>query len=230
MKVISKTCQVIALLGAVAALVLFFTDFADIVTNAGSTSLTGATMAFAGKNELASANMARSTDVFFCCILIFASVIFGGLGFKFKGSRIAQLIFSAVPAVYMLVIACSAPSLFVDTRPLADITSVTYSESFVFTTVLLVSIALFVCAIGIAANILLDDYIKVRESKGSLTIFGKVKHFLLDYKSEVKKIVWLGYKAVIKNTIIVIIVCVLFGAFVWLLDLGLGSLMNLILK
>lgn len=230
MKVISKACQVIALLGAVAAFVLFFTDFADIVTKAGSTSLTGATMAFAGKNALAGAKMAHSTDILFCCILTIASVIFGGFGFKFKGSRVAQLIFSAVPAVYMLVVACSAPSLFVDTRPLADITSVTYSESIVFTTVLLVSIALFVSAVGIAANILLDDYIKVRESKGALTILGKVKHFLLDYKSEVKKIVWLGPKAVVKNTIIVIIVCVLFGAFVWLLDLGLSALMDLIMK
>lgn len=230
MKVISKACQVIALLGAVAALVLFFTDFAEIVTKAGSTSLTGATMAFAGKNELAAANMARSTDIWFCCILTIASVLFGGLGLKFKGSRVAELIFAAVPAVYMLVVACSAPGRFVDTRPLADITSVSYSNPFLFNTVLWVAIALFVCAIGIAANILLDDYIKVRGSKGSLTIFGKVKRFVLDYKSEIKKIVWFSPNAVLKNTIIVIIVCVLFGAFVWLLDLGLGSLMQLILK
>ena len=228
MKVISKACQVIALLGAAAALVLFFTDFADIVTKAGSTSLTGATMAFTGKNELAAANMARSTDIWFCCILTIAAVLFGGLGLKFKGSRVAELIFAAVPAVYMLVAACSVPGRFVDTRPLADITSVSYSKPFLLTTVLWVSIALFVCAIGIAANILLDDYIKVRGSKGSLTIFGKVKRFVLDYKSEIKKIVWFSPNAVLKNTLIVIIVCVLFGAFVWLLDFGLGSLIGLI--
>ena len=231
MKVISKICQIIALVSAVAALVLFFTNFADIVTGAGNTALTGATMSFGGKNELASANMARSADVLFCCILTIASVLFGGLGLKFKGSRVAQFIFAATSAIYMLVIALSAPNRYVDTRPLDNVTTITYSGSIVLTTVLLVSIALFCCAVFSAVNILLDNYIRVTESKhDSLTIFGKVKRFLLDYKSEIKKIVWPGPRSVVKNTLVVLLVCLILGAFIWLLDLGLGKLIGLLLK
>jgi preprotein translocase subunit SecE len=56
----------------------------------------------------------------------------------------------------------------------------------------------------------------------------RVIGFLRDYKSEAKKIVWPGIKMVLKNTLIVIIMCLLVGALIWLLDFGLAKLLELI--
>jgi preprotein translocase subunit SecE len=127
----------------------------------------------------------------------------------------------------MLVILLSGPFKFVDVRPLAyaDITSMTYTPF-----VLLAVIALALFTIAGVAYLLIDDYIEVLESKGAkLTIPKRVIRFLKDYKSEYKKIVWPGIKDVIKNTVIVLIMCLLIGALIWIVDFGLGQLLNLIL-
>ncbi|MBQ7105929.1 MAG: preprotein translocase subunit SecE [Clostridia bacterium] len=57
----------------------------------------------------------------------------------------------------------------------------------------------------------------------------RVIRFLRDYKSEVKKIVWPSLKDVVKNTLIVLIICVIIGVFIWLADFGLAKLLDLIL-
>ena len=44
------------------------------------------------------------------------------------------------------------------------------------------------------------------------------------------KIVWPGPRSVVKNTLIVLAVCLLVGAFIWLLDWGLGSLVKWIIE
>ena len=80
------------------------------------------------------------------------------------------------------------------------------------------------------AYLLIDDYIEVLESKGEkLTICKRVIRFLRDYKSEYKKIVWPSLKDVVKNTVIVLIMCLLIGALIWVVDFGLGQLLSLIL-
>lgn len=232
MKTLSKVCQVVALVGAVAALVLFFTNFADVILTDGKDAIKGSILAFGGKAHGVDLN--RSMHLFACALLTIISVLFAGLGFKSKGSRVAQLIFSGIAAVWMLVIACEkSVTLYINATnlPLSKglSKSVSYSKLLGLPTVLWVSIALFVCLAFIIANILLDDYIIARQTKG-ITILGKVKRFLLDYKSEVKKIVWLGPKAIVKNTIVVIVMCLILGAFIWLIDLGIGELIRLILK
>ena len=69
------------------------------------------------------------------------------------------------------------------------------------------------------------------QSKGAKrTIFKRIIAFFKDYKSEIKKIVWPGPRDVVKNTAIVLAMCLIVGAFIWLLDLGLGNLIKLILK
>ncbi|HBJ11102.1 MAG TPA: preprotein translocase subunit SecE [Ruminococcaceae bacterium] len=96
--------------------------------------------------------------------------------------------------------------------------------------VLITAIALFVFTACAVAYLLIDDYIEVKESSGSkLTILKRIARFFRDYKSEVKKIVWPGWKDVLKNTLIVLIMCVLVGVFIWLVDFGLGRLLELIL-
>ena len=124
----------------------------------------------------------------------------------------------------MLVVALSSEWSFVDKRPLPNVTSITYSSF-----VLLIAIALIVFAIVSAAYLLIDDYIEVLESKGEKrTIIKRIILFFRDYKSEVKKIVWPGWKEIIKNTVIVLIMCLLIGVLIWGVDFGLGKLLTLI--
>ena len=125
----------------------------------------------------------------------------------------------------MLVIALSSANKFVDTRPLPNVTAVEYK---VF--VLLTAIVLFAFTACAVAYLLVDDYLEVKESKTKKTIFKRIALFFRDYKSEIKKIVWPGPRDVVKNTVIVLIMCVLIGVLIWVLDFGIGRLLELILN
>ncbi|MDO4742494.1 MAG: preprotein translocase subunit SecE, partial [bacterium] len=145
---------------------------------------------------------------------------------KARSMRWVSLVSAVISAVYMLVIALSTPNKFVDTRPLTNVTGIEYTPF-----VLITAIALFVFAVISAAFILVDNYVFVKESKNdkALVIPKRVVRFFREYKSEVRKIVWPGPKSIVKNTLIVLILCAILGVFIWLLDWGLGSLINIIL-
>lgn len=130
-----------------------------------------------------------------------------------------------VDAIYMLVIALSRPGMFVDHRPLVISAAPVYTMF-----VMLVSIALFAATLFGACHLFVDDKIMVLEGIRKKTILQRLIHTLRDYKSELKKIVWPGLNDVIKNTLVVLVICALIGAFIWLLDFGLGSLMSFITK
>ena len=185
-------------------------------------------MAFGSKITTAAGtvyNMAKSSHILFCFILTVIATLMSGFSFKAKGLRYAAPGFGIVTAVYMLVIALTNAGDFVDSRPMANVTDVTYTPF-----VLITAVALFLFTIAAAAYLLIDDYIEVKESEGEkLTIPKRVVRFFRDYKSEVKKIVWPNYKDVIKNTVIVLIMCAIIGALIWLIDFGLGQLLKLIL-
>ncbi len=228
MKLINKVCQILALLFGVGALVLFFTDYATITSNGQAITLVGSQLAFGSKITFAGAtvDMAISADLLFCMILTILAVVCSIFTFFAKGfgSRYASPAFSIVAGIYMLVVALRSPWLYVDTRPLENVTSVTYSIM-----VLLTSIALLLMAVAGVAHLLLADAIRVSESKGRLSIPQKIVHFFRDYKSETKKIVWPNLKSVLKNTGIVLLMCLIVGGFIWLLDFGLGQLLSLLL-
>ena len=61
-------------------------------------------------------------------------------------------------------------------------------------------------------------------------LFKRLGRFFKQSWSELKKVSWPNFNTVVKNTGIVLIMCLLIGAFIWLLDLGLGKLLELILK
>ncbi|MBR7132535.1 MAG: preprotein translocase subunit SecE [Clostridia bacterium] len=125
----------------------------------------------------------------------------------------------------MLVIALSDDWKFVDKRPLQNVSDIKLTPF-----VLIAALALVVFTILAVAYLLLDDYLEVAASKGAkLTIPKRVVRFIRDYKSEAKKIVWPGIKDVVKNTVIVLIMCLLAGILIWLVDFGLGQLLNLVL-
>lgn len=51
----------------------------------------------------------------------------------------------------------------------------------------------------------------VRAGKG-------ISRFFREYKSEVKKIVWPDFRTVVKNTVVVLVMCVVIGIGIWLTD------------
>lgn len=222
MKAINKACQILAIVLSAAALVLFFMPFVSIVAEGFSDDIVGAQLVFGGNIE-GVGTLYKSAHIWFCFFLTLASVAFAALTFKFKGMRYAAPVVAAVDAVYMLVIALSSEASFVDYRPIESITSIIYTWA-----PLAVSVCLFAAFVIGAAHLFIDDLIIVRENKGKRTILQRLIQFLRDYKSEINKIVWPGVRDVAKNTVVVLIISAMVGVFIWLLDWGLGTLMNLI--
>lgn len=230
MKTVNRICQILSIIFAVVSLILFFTPFATIATNNGDVSMVGAALGFGSKIDLAGTeyDMAKSADILFCFWLTVLGVVLSVFSFKSKKVRYFAPAVALGTGIYMLVIALSDATKFVDARPLTTtigVTSIEYASSVLFT-----AIALLLFAVAAAAYLLIDDYIEVTQSKGAKrTILKRVIGFFKDYKSEIKKIVWPGFKDVAKNTGIVLAMCLIVGAFIWLLDLGLGKLTELIL-
>ena len=225
MKAVNKISQIAAILFAVAALVLFFFPFVSFTLggSAETEQLTGAQLAFGDKLDVGG-RLYKSAHITFCTLLTIAAAGFGaGTLSKNKKVKYFAPAFSLIAGIYMLVIYLSRVGSFVDTRPLVDVSNKSYTP-----TVLAVVILLLLAGICGVAHLLIDDKLTVAGNKDKLTIPKRIVRFLRDYKSEVKKIVWPGANDVVKNTIIVIIICAIIGAFIWALDYGLGSLVNYI--
>lgn len=228
MKTVNKICRILVAVFGLASLVLFFTDFATILSAGKEVTLVGAQLAFGSKitfegNEY---GMAKSAHILLCFILTAVAFLMSIFAHKSKKLRYAISGFGIVTTVYMLVIALAKDAWkYVDVRPLPGVTGVDYTPF-----VLIAAITIFVFTALAIAYLLIDDYIEVAESKGAkLTIPKRVVRFFRDYKSEVKKIVWPGPKDVVKNTVIVLIMCLLVGALIWAVDFGLGKLVQLVL-
>lgn len=227
MKTVNRICQILAIVFGLGSLVLFFTRFATIISGGNEVNLVGAQLGFGSTITVAGTeyDMAISSDILFCFILTAISLLLSIFSFKSKKLRYFAPGVGIIDAVYMLVIALSTPAAFVDRRPLPDITSTTYSPF-----VLITAIALFAFTAFAVAYLLIDDYIEVKESNGAKqTIIKRIIRFFRDYKSEINKIVWPGWKDVAKNTVIVLIMCLIIGALIWIIDFGLGKLLELIL-
>ena len=230
MKIVNRICQILAIVFGLGSLALFFMDFASVICNGEPVNLIGAQLGFGSKIKVdgETIQMAKSADILVCFVLTAIAFVLSIFGFKSKKVRYFAPAFGLASAIYMLVIALSSANSFVDIRPLNTLFSVTAVEYTPF--VLITAIALFVFAAFAVAYLLIDDYIEVVESKGSKrTIVKRIVLFLRDYKSEVKKIVWPSFKEVLKNTLIVIIICVIVGLLIWGVELGLGKLLELIL-
>ena len=227
MKTVNKICQILAIVFGLGSVILFFTNFATITTGGTDVSLVGAQLAFGSKIEVAGNeyDMARSAQILFCFWLTVIGTVISAFSFKSKGLRYTAPGFGIVSAVYMLVMYLSSEGKFVDYRPLPDVTKIAYEPLF-----LVAVIALFAFTVSAAAYLLIDDYLEVLASKGAkLTIPKRIVRYFKDYKSEVKKIVWPGWKDVAKNTFIVLAICLIIGAFIWVVDFGLAKLLELIL-
>ncbi len=67
-------------------------------------------------------------------------------------------------------------------------------------------------------------------SEDKKTLLKKIKSFFVDYKNELKKIVWPTQKTVLKNTGIVLAMIFVMGIFVAALDTGLLKLLSLVMS
>ena len=224
MKITNKISQFAALVLAAAALVLFFFPFVSFVVNGTETmELTGAQLAFGDKLEIGG-RLYKSSHITFCALLTVAAFAFGAGTFsKKKAIKYVAPAFALTSGIYMLVISLNSVGRFVDTRPIANVSGKNYTDIVSIVVILLLAAA----ACGIA-HLLIDDKISVAGDKDKLTIIKRIARFFRDYKSEVKKIVWPGAREVVKNTIIVLVIFVIIGAFIWALDYGLGNLVNYI--
>jgi len=206
-------------------------NFAEITANGTTESGVGTVFAFGGKFEIGGKayTMAKSTHLLFCFLLTAVGLVLSIFSFKSKRLRYAAPGFGLFAAIYMLVLRLREPWNVIDLRVEKNMgLAVTELEYTIF--VWICVIALFLFAAFAIAYLLIDDYIEVAASKGEkLTIPKRVVRFFRDYKSEVKKIVWPGPRDIVKNTLIVLIMCLLIGALIWVFDFGLGKLLELIL-
>lgn len=227
MKAVNNICRYAAIVFGLASLVLFFTSFATITTNGNEASFVAAQLAFGSKVEIAGVtyDMARSADILVCFFLTLAGAVSSFLAIKYKKARYAASAIGLGAAIYMLVIAASHPTKFIDKRPLENVTEIVHTAI-----PWIIVAALFVFTALSIAYLLIDDYLEVKASNGEkITIPKRVARFFRDYKSEIKKIVWPGPRDVVKNTVIVLIMCLIVGILIWAVDFGLGQLLNLVL-
>ena len=230
MKLVKNVFGVLALIFAVAAVLLFFAPYSDVVYgNLNETGRVGAEFAFGAPYSNGAAG-SNSAHLLFNFILIALTVVFAAASYfwkKAKNIRWATIAFSIVTAVYMLVIACK-PASFLD---LYGVVPTGLAATALKTTAMpfLIAAASFLTFVCASVYLLAADKLAVLAAgDGALTIPQKVAKFLKDYKGEIKKIVWPGPRAVVKNTIIVLIICLIVGAFIWAVDFGLGALLDLI--
>lgn len=236
MKALKNIFRFLTFVFGLAALVLFFVNGVQISSSKiGDIFASGAQLAFgtsvSNYQGTMSFNLNASSHLTFCFILTVITALCGGLNFsKMKNARYSNIVFGLFAGIYMLVIALANPmEKFIDyhraSPTITGVTAVKYTNNII----LLIAVFLLASAVLGIVFTLIDDYLACKESKGKLTIPKKIAKFFREYKSEVKKIVWPGPREVVKNTVIVLIMCVLVGAFIWLVDFGLGKLITLIL-
>lgn len=234
-KFMNKSSQILAAACTLASLVFYFFPFAALTAGGKEVVLTAAQMTFKGPIGAADgAKVAVSADVWFCFWLIVLGIIFTVFTF-FKKSKFTRYAAPAVmlgSGIYMLVIALSHPAKFVDVRPLDTVlgaeawTTLHYSYA-----VWVIMGAMFAAFVFGTVHLLVNDYISVKESKsGKNTIPKRFVRFIKDYKSELKKVVWPNWKTVVKNTVIVLIMCLIVGVVIWLVDFGLAELLDVLFR
>ncbi len=232
MKTINRVLQILTIAFGLAAVVLFFFKFVTITAGANSYNASGVQLAFGIKLAGMTGNLAKSADLTFCFLMTVIGFVMSALTFKSKKVRYAAPAFGLVTAIYMLVVTCSFPKhahRFIDARSIVSDSALAGIKN--TSMILICTLVLFLFTICGVAYLLVDDRLEVAASKGAkLTIPQRIARFFRDYKSEVKKIVWPGFRDVVKNTLIVLVICLLIGILIWVCDKGLGELIKWIMS
>ncbi len=230
MKVASIASRILTAVLAVAVFVLFFFGIVEVHTaSQGAFTLTGIQMVF-GTNVSSSTGAAANIEIsawyLFAFIFVVIAAICSCVSFKWKKATIGGIVTGAIAMITLLVFNFNNPASFADVRPISA-TGIHFTN--VIAPVLVwCSVAAFVMSV---VTLFVNDYAEVLASNGAKkTLIKRFVAFIREYKSEIKKITWPSFQTVIKNTLIVLIVCAVVGAFIWILDFGLVSLVKLIFK
>ncbi len=226
MKAAKFGTQILAAGLAVAALVLFFFTFANITSGSEVVKATGSELAFGATKTVASVEYKTQVSLYFSFAFVLTAItlLFSLLSFKWRRSAWGAVIFSVLSLCVHLAIFTVEPRLRVDYVPIPNVADVQYTSFYwIGLFVMLATLVITVVAIFIA------DYLYSKEHD-KLPLFQKIKKFFRDYKSEIKKIVWPSRKTTIRNTIIVLVMCLVVGGFIWALDFGLAQLLKLVLQ
>ena len=227
MKTLNKISQILAVVFGAGSIVLFFFPFANITSSGVTTSPVAAQLAFGSSVAVGdtTVNLTVSGHIFLVFCLAIIALLMSIFAFKAKGLRYSSSIFALATAIYGWFIALKADARYIDVSKLSDVTKIEHTSF-----VLYLAIALTAFAVFAIAYLFIDDYLEAKASKDKKTIGQRVVLFLRDNKSEVKKIVWPGLHDVVKNTITVLVMCLVIGVLIWGIDLGLGKLLDLILS
>jgi|GEM_PF-161978 len=237
MKKLLLANRVFAIAVSAASFLLFFTGFITArYAGAEPTVFTGFGMAFGqAVNTVvdgAAATVGSAKSFWYMTAFIFAAfnLLFNSLAFKKSKMKWAALVTSAASVVNLTVISLSGMMMYADLR--ASKAPVIHPESAKFEYMLMYVFILSFVALAISiCLVFVDDYVTVSKSKGAKKlIWSRLRQFFKDYKSEIKKIVWPGKSTVIRNFIIVVVMCFVVGAFIWIIDYGLSELMKLLYK
>ncbi len=226
MKVASLASRIFAALLAVAIPVLFFFGIVQVNSlTQGTFTLTGHQMVFGTDVSSATATVNIETSAWYIFAFIFAVIaaICSCASFKWKKATVGGIVTGGIAMITLLVFNFNDVNRFADYTPIK-------ASSAVFTPLAAVlfwgSVAAFAMSV---ITLFVNDYAEVLASNGAKkTLAKRFVSFIREYKSEIKKITWPNFKTVVKNTLIVLIVCAVVGAFIWLIDFGLGNLLQLI--
>ncbi|MDD6283841.1 MAG: preprotein translocase subunit SecE [Firmicutes bacterium] len=229
MKAVKYISRILAMAACVGVIAMFFVNIVKIPTTVaadGQYLLSGFKLAFGFKLPTvgdSSIVLYRSSWYLFAFIMAALTAVFSLSQIKWKKGMVAALVTGIINAVMMFVFRFNTVGSFVDYRP---ITGINAPKAYLPAFNLLFGLSI-AAVVLIVASILIADYVEVLESNGAKkTIIARIVGFFREYKSEIKKISWPTVKTVVKNTLVVLAVVAVVGVFIWLVDLGLGKLVE----
>ncbi len=235
MKAVTLASRILAAVLGVATFVLLWFGIVHVASAQGTFELSASQLAFGStltKDSMGNAlkdavDLNKSAWYFFTFFTAAIAAICSCVSLIRKDNKAstASLVFGAVTGLMTVLFICNTPGTYVDHRPLNIIKGqIWYNNTFV--ALLCVALAFVVVTI---ASILIFDYVTVKESNGAKKVLWvRFKAWLLEYKSEIRKVTWPKIPAVVRNTIIVLIMCAIMALFIGLADFGLGNLLELI--
>ena len=220
MKALSWAAKVLSVIATVGTVVLMFFGIAEVTSSAGEFSLSAIQMSLGSTVKDVNFNM--SSKYLFASICAIIAAICSVFSVKKKSFSIANLVFSAVSMIMFIIFAVQTTASNVDYRPLTA--TVEYNSMFwVLFGVVIGAVVLTV------ASIFLADKVEVMESNGTKkTLLKRFIAWIKEYKSEIKKISWPAFKTVVRNSVLVLLCCLLVGIIIWAVDFGLSNLLQLI--
>ena len=229
MKTVRSILKILALALSVGTIVLFFFNFVSLKVGPETVNLLGANLVFGSNVDVAGVEASLQVSAYYTAtavlVLLTAATAVGGL-FK-TASQVWSMILGLITGALFTVINAAGGTKYVDVRDLGSVGTVSKVQ---MTTFAWVAVGLiFASAVISAVALLVNDAVIVKET-GKKSVFGKSVAFLKEYKVEIKKVTWPAWATVLKNTIVVIVIALVIGAFIWLIDWGLSALFELLLS